>query len=979
MSTEFFNDQWRIPSNENQNKVSNYSMDFDGTSDFINCGDSDNLSFGNGSTDSPFSISAWVNMTDATSFVTIAKDATSNREYVIRTLTDDKLYFYLLDNVNGGYIGRISSGTVTSYQGTWIHTVYTYNGNSSSSGIKIYLNGSAVDNADYQGGSYTAMSNTTTNLNIGRQEQGGIYANGKIDQVTIFDYELSQDQVTQLGAEGYAFNFNGINNYVDISNITSLNSQSAFSTSFWTNPQGTLTNVPVVLAGGISSTNRFYIQLLNSTTIRYVSSGSSGNIVDVTVPLILDGNWHHIATAHSGTSLDVYFDGVKINSSPLTITAVSANIGDNFTIGAYFTRASNFFNGELSNTTVFNTGLTSPQVQTLYNNGKPLADMSSFTSLQGWWKLDDTATFNSSWNIPDASFNSNTGTSVGMNASNLVASNINGELIANPMITSPKPIAYYQLGDQSVSTGPTSDYLVPNNSLSDFVFSFDGNNDYIDLGDSDVFSFGNGTTDSPFSISAWVNMVDATRFRIVNKGSNFSNDYEYVFTTSGSDLLALNLYDSSTSARIARQYTTALTSFQGQWIHLAASYDGSETSNGIKLYLNGSILVTASNDLNPENYTAMENGTNPLLIGASLQSGGNFSNGQISNTAIFSTELTSTQIETIYNNGAPSDISSLSPVAWYKLNAADTFDGSNWTIKDYAGSNDGTSSGMDSSNLVVSDLNKTSGYSPYALNFDGTNQEFDIPNVSTLELYNTDFTISFWCKVDASVTNPMFFEKYTGGGGWSLYVFNDLLRFYNGSSWTYISGAFQTVYADLWTNVTIVGDLASTNLKCYINNNQVHSSTNALIQVQNTDILTMAGSNGSAFSYAGGLSNVAIWSGTALSAAEVTEVYNQGVPSDLNTFSGNKPNHWWQMGSNSSFNSSSWTCLDEGISASTSPLTSAVSTANMTNDDIIDGPGYSASGLGTSSIDIKGDAPYSTANGLSENMDVLDRTTDVPS
>ena len=61
-----------------------------------------------------------------------------------------------------------------------------------------------------------------------------------------------------------------------------------------------------------------------------------------------------------------------------------------------------------------------------------------------------------------------------MNASNLVASNINGELIANPMATSPKPIAYYQLGDQSVSTGPTSDYLVPNNSLSDFVFDFDG-------------------------------------------------------------------------------------------------------------------------------------------------------------------------------------------------------------------------------------------------------------------------------------------------------------------------------------------------------------------------------------------------------------------------------------------------------------------------------------------------------------------------
>ena len=32
---------------------------------------------------------------------------------------------------------------------------------------------------------------------------------------------------------------------------------------------------------------------------------------------------------------------------------------------------------------------------------------------------------------------------------------------------------------------------------------------------------------------------------------------------------------------------------------------------------------------------------------------------------------------------------------------------------------------------------------------------------------------------------------------------------------------------------------------------------------------------------------------------------------------------------------------------------------------IVDGVGYSASGLGTSSIDIIGDAPYSTANGIS--------------
>ena len=49
----------------------------------------------------------------------------------------------------------------------------------------------------------------------------------------------------------------------------------------------------------------------------------------------------------------------------------------------------------------------------------------------------------------------------------------------------------------------------------------------------------------------------------------------------------------------------------------------------------------------------------------------------------------------------------------------------------------------------------------------------------------------------------------------------------------------------------------------------------------------------------------------------------------------------------------------------------------MANDDIVNGVGYTGNGLGTSSIEIVGDAPYSTANGLSDNMDVLDRVKDV--
>ena len=54
---------------------------------------------------------------------------------------------------------------------------------------------------------------------------------------------------------------------------------------------------------------------------------------------------------------------------------------------------------------------------------------------------------------------------------------------------------------------------------------------------------------------------------------------------------------------------------------------------------------------------------------------------------------------------------------------------------------------------------------------------------------------------------------------------------------------------------------------------------------------------------------------------------------------------------------------------------------NMTEDDIVDGVGSYANGLssGMGGDEVIGDAPYSTANSLSVNMDVLDRVTDTPS
>ena len=78
---------------------------------------------------------------------------------------------------------------------------------------------------------------------------------------------------------------------------------------------------------------------------------------------------------------------------------------------------------------------------------------------------------------------------------------------------------------------------------------------------------------------------------------------------------------------------------------------------------------------------------------------------------------------------------------------------------------------------------------------------------------------------------------------------------------------------------------------------------------------------------------------------------------------------------NSSFNSSlnQWTCIDE------KGTNTGESSQTFNENAIVDGVGSYANGLSSGMSDnIVGSAPFSDANSLSVNMDVLDRTEDTP-
>lgn len=178
----------------------------------------------------------------------------------------------------------------------------------------------------------------------------------------------------------------------------------------------------------------------------------------------------------------------------------------------------------------------------------------------------------------------------------------------------------------------------------------DGTDDYIEITDHADFT----PALTPFSVSVWVYMHDATSFRIASKGV-YNTDGEWLFHVDGSDYLYAEFYDESVaSCYIGRKYTGAtLTAYQNTWIHLVVTYDGGTTSASIKLYLNATRVDDGDAENNAGSFVAVENLTHAVWIG---RYSANYADGVIDNVMFFSKELTPDEIKRIYNNGHGTEI-----------------------------------------------------------------------------------------------------------------------------------------------------------------------------------------------------------------------------------------------------------------------------------------------------------------------------------
>lgn len=157
------------------------------------------------------------------------------------------------------------------------------------------------------------------------------------------------------GISGY-FTFDGVDDYVNCGNNSSLQQASAITMSAWVNPTST-TGLGNIMAKNYNSGYRFRI---DTGQLWWYVSGNA--IMGGSVP---NGSWSYCTVTGSSSGLSAYVNGVLVASNSSAFTPSAPGSGD-LLIGS-LSAASEVFNGKIAMTSMYSRALSVTEILQNYN------------------------------------------------------------------------------------------------------------------------------------------------------------------------------------------------------------------------------------------------------------------------------------------------------------------------------------------------------------------------------------------------------------------------------------------------------------------------------------------------------------------------------------------------------------------------------------------------------------------------------------
>jgi hypothetical protein len=309
----------------------------------------------------------------------------------------------------------LNSSTVATYT-----VVYTTNGSCPNT-VNNTVTINALDGATFAYSSNSLPQTGTASLTTTPTTSGGVYSaypsglsinysTGEIDLAnsTIQSYKIFYETsgagcpnsstfdlaVTASGISNvYSMNFDVASSDYISATVSELNSSTSFSISFWGKLNSTSSNLVLgdLVPWNGASFRWTYIGVLGGEGVQFLTANGSNNYLWGL--LSKDTDWHHFVVTYNLGTRFIYVDGSQLATNTTGPVSLPSTFGNAFKIGQDNSGGSNVTNGQIDEVGIWDTALTSTQIQSIYdakgtNLTKDLTTVSG-SNLKYWNRMGD--------------------------------------------------------------------------------------------------------------------------------------------------------------------------------------------------------------------------------------------------------------------------------------------------------------------------------------------------------------------------------------------------------------------------------------------------------------------------------------------------------------------------------------------------------------------------------------------------------------